>query len=133
MELNLKNGMKLTKTNKSTRGGAREGAGRKRISADLTRRVNISIGDATSELYRQAGDGNLSEGLRRVASMLDEIEKLSSCYYDDKSGTASELPYVGTLRDKDIRELWKTVGKFTSALRPAAGKQTHPDRNPPEW
>jgi hypothetical protein len=106
----------------TNRGGAREGAGRNRISTGLTRRVNISIDDATADRYRQAGHGNLSEGLRRVADVLEAIEKLSSCYYDDKSGTASELPYVGTLRDNDIRELWKTAGKFITALRPSAEK-----------
>lgn len=56
----------------TNRGGTREGAGRKRIDSDLTKRVNISIGDATAERYRLAGDGNLSEGLRRVATLLDD-------------------------------------------------------------
>lgn len=56
----------------SNRGGAREGAGRKRLSYGLTRRINISITDETAERYRQAGNGNLSEGLRRVAALLSD-------------------------------------------------------------
>lgn len=55
-----------------TRGGAREGSGRKRLDAELTRRVNISIADATADRYRLAGDGNLSEGLRRAVTLLDD-------------------------------------------------------------
>lgn len=50
-----------------TRGGAGRGQGRKPIGGTGTKRVNVSIDDATRARLVEIGDGNLSAGIRIAA------------------------------------------------------------------
>ncbi|MCP5428558.1 MAG: hypothetical protein H6966_09870 [Chromatiaceae bacterium] len=53
----------------NTKGGPREGAGRPRLERELQRRRNINLSDRLAEKARKIGNGNISEGIRKV---LDE-------------------------------------------------------------
>ncbi|MBI2306113.1 MAG: hypothetical protein HYU78_02310 [Rhodocyclales bacterium] len=50
-----------------TRGGAGRGQGRKTIASGGTKRVNVTIDDASRERLLLIGGGNLSAGIRIAA------------------------------------------------------------------
>jgi hypothetical protein len=53
--------------NKNTHGGKRKGAGRPRKDV---RRLNVTLDAVTIAKLKRLGGGNLSEGIRKAASML---------------------------------------------------------------
>ena len=53
---------------KPQRGGKRQGAGRPTEATGPTRRVNVTLDDATLEILRRVGSGNVSEGIRLLAA-----------------------------------------------------------------
>lgn len=60
---------------KSGRGGARPGAGR-RPGVLPTKRVNVSLDEQTLATARAIGDGNVSEGLRRAVDFFKKTCKV---------------------------------------------------------
>lgn len=54
---------------KSTRGGARQGAGRKPVGADV-KAVSVTLPAATIEGLKRLGGGNLSAGIRQMYRLM---------------------------------------------------------------
>lgn len=61
---------------KTTRGGARTGAGRPAAgAAGATRRVNVTLDDQTLDILRGVGGGNVSEGIRILAARVNTASR----------------------------------------------------------
>lgn len=43
--------------------------------------------------------------------------KLLSCYYDKEEKKSSTVPYVGTLKDEEIKSLWIKAANHLAVLK----------------
>ena len=63
----------MTTAKKSTRGGARKGAGRKAVdSTGPVERKTVTLDVKTIQTMRNLGEGDLSRGIRRAAQIIRE-------------------------------------------------------------
>jgi hypothetical protein len=63
----------VSETRANTHGGAGRGGGRKCLDgATDTKRRNVSIDDASADVLRGLGDGDLSLGIRRAAARINK-------------------------------------------------------------